>query len=102
MKTIDKYTRKVLKNNDKYVIFYSDWCGYCETAIDILKNNNISFKGYKIDKVKGGINTLLQKFKKTKHLTNFNVNHKARPIIFKEGKYFGGCNDLIKLLKKKN
>jgi len=99
MGKIDKYTKKILENKDKYIIFYSDWCGYCENALKLLKKHNLSFKGYKIDKIEGGINTLLKNLKKTKHITNFDPNHKSRPIIFKYGKYLGGCDILVNKLK---
>lgn len=91
----DKYTAKILENNDIFVIFYSDWCGYCSKSIDFLKKHDMAFKGYKIDKIKGGIRTLLQNLEKSKELTNFNENHKTRPIIFRNGKYIGGYNDLL-------
>lgn len=91
---IDKYTKKILTNNDKYVIFYSEWCGYSMKAVKLLENNKLQFKGYKIDKIKGDIDTLVSNLKLTSNLTNFNKKHRTRPIIFKNGKFLGGYTEL--------
>ena len=91
----DKYTTKILENNDIFIIFYSDWCGYCSKSIDLLKKNNMAFKGYKIDKIKGGIKTLLVNLTKSKAITGLNEDHKTRPIIFRNGKYIGGYHELL-------
>lgn len=96
---IDKYTKKVIDNQDKYVIFYSEWCGYSQKAIELLKEKNVSFKGYIIDKIKGNLHELLIALKKTSSITNFDIEHKTRPIIFKNGVFLGGYSELMKDLK---
>jgi len=96
----NKYTKKILENDNIYTIFYSDWCGYCENAINLLKKHNLSFKGYKIDKIDGGIETLIQSLTETKDLTNYNPTHTSRPIIFNKSKFIGGYSDLLKELEK--
>ena len=62
-----------------------------------MKEEKKSFKGYKIDKIK--MNKLLDYLRETKEKTNFNVNHKTRPIIFKKGLFIGGYDDLIESFK---
>lgn len=63
--------------------------------MSILLNNKISHKGYDIEKINGGINVLLNCLIKKKNLTNFNPMHKTRPIIFLNGKFIGGYDELI-------
>ena len=95
---MDKCTKKIIDNDDKYVIFYSDWCRYSMDAIGLLKDNKKSFKGYKIDKMKGGINKLISCLKKTSNQTEFDTDHMTRPIIFYKGKFVGGYTQLSELL----
>ena len=33
----DKFIEKILANDDKFIIFYSEWCRYCTDAIQLLK-----------------------------------------------------------------
>ena len=96
----NKFTKKILDNSDKYIIFYSDWCGYSINAIKLLQNNNLKFKGYKIDKIDGDINFLIQKLLEEPQL-NFDKNHKTRPIIFYKGKFLGGYSELQNFVSKK-
>lgn len=96
MEICDKYTRKILKYKDLdlYVVFYSDWCPYCKTAFELLKNKDKSFKGYNIDKINGQLDTLLECFNNNKDKIQFNETHKTRPIIFFKGQYIGGYDKL--------
>ena len=94
----DKYTTKIIENKDKFTIFYSDWCGYSSSAIELLKKNDKPFKGYKIDKINGGIRVLTKCLSDSKEITSFNENHKTRPVIFYDGKYIGGYTELTKYL----
>ena len=98
----DKYNKKILdyKNENIFIIFYSPSCKYCTNAIDLLKYKNLSFKGYNIDNLKGGLNKLLYHLKQQKELTKFNENHKTKPIIFYKGIFIGGFSDLEDFLNK--
>ena len=98
----DKYNKKILdyKNENIFIIFYSPLCKYCINAINLLQNKNLSFKGYNIDNFKGGINKLLYHLTQQKELTNFNENHKTKPIIFYKGQFIGGFSDLEVFLDK--
>jgi glutaredoxin len=96
---LDKYTKKILQHNDKYIIFYSNWCKFSKQALNLLSDHKLNFKGYQIDKINGDINILLACLKKTHDLTYFNVNHNTRPIIFKNSKFIGGYMELQKSLE---
>jgi len=99
---MNKYYRKILDNKDTFTIFYSDWCAYCQQAIKELKQSGLSYKGYKIDKISGGINKLIESLTETKDFSDFDPNHKTRPIIFRGGKFIGGYQDLKKYLENRN
>lgn len=92
----DKYTKKIIKysNDNMFIIFYNEWCGYSMRAIDLLKNKKQSFKGYKIDDMK----KILYFLNESSNITNFNKKHKTRPMIFKNGKFIGGLKELNKYL----
>lgn len=89
---------KVLKYNDRYVIFTSDSCIFCTKAVNLLKKHNITYKSYNIDNIRGGFNYLLTNLIKHNKQINFNVHHETKPIIFKYGKYLGGFTELNALL----
>ena len=92
------FIKTVKKNNDKYIIFYSDRCPYSNDAIDLLKQKNIVFKGYNInniEKINGSIKKIISYFIGNKSI-DFNDNHKTIPIIFKYGKFLGGYTELCK------
>lgn len=93
----DKYNKKILNYKDKniFIIFYSPECKFCVNAINLLKNNNLSFKGYNINNIKGNMKTLLHFFNLEKEITQFDKNHKTKPIIFYKGKFIGGFSDLV-------
>lgn len=95
----DKYNKKILenKNNNIFIVFYSSWCPICNSTFNLLKTKNKSYKGYEIDK-KGNISILLECLKKNKKITGFNPKHKTRPIIFKNGQFIGGFDNLQKYL----
>lgn len=94
----DKIIKAILENEDKYVIFYSNWCGYSMNAIELLKDNKLPFNGYNIDKI--GMSNLLNSLIKNKVKVEFNEEHKTRPIIFKYGKFLGGYTELYNSLNK--
>lgn len=97
----DKFNKKILDNKefDRYIIFYSPWCPFCSSAIDLLKENKKNFKGYNIDNIKGGLDKILFCLKKNSDTTKFKEDHKTRPIIFYKGVFIGGFTDLKKHLE---
>ena len=96
---MDNFTKKILEFNG-VVIFYDEFCGFSRAAIDLLVENKIVFKGYKVNKIKGGIESLFMKLIKTKNLTLFNEKHKTRPVIFYKGQFIGGYNELEQQIEK--
>jgi glutaredoxin len=92
----EKILNKINNKNLDFVIFYSDWCQFSINALNLMKRNKKSFKAYKIDKIK--MDNLLKYLKTTKNKTNFDENHKTRPIIFKKGIFLGGYTDLLNKL----
>ena len=93
----DKIIDKIVSNNNKYIIFYSKWCGYSMKALDLLRLKKVEYKGYNIDKINGGMSRLLEIFNNNS-LLSFDNSHKTRPIIFFNGKFIGGYTDLEKIL----
>ncbi|QKF94114.1 glutaredoxin [Fadolivirus algeromassiliense] len=93
---MDKYNKKIdlYKNNDIYIIFYSPTCKYSLNAIDLLKYKNKSFKGYDVNKIKGGFYKLLDYLSLWKENTGYIDSHKTKPIIFHKGKFIGGFTEL--------
>lgn len=92
----DKYNNKIFqyKNDDIFIIFYSSSCKFCLDAIKLLNSNGLTYKGYNIDNIDGGINELLFFLNKQKDLTQYEKNHKTIPIIFYKGLFIGGFVDL--------
>jgi glutaredoxin len=86
--------KKIDSNDDLFTVFYSKWCPYSMNALSLLKENKLSFKAYLIDDIKGEIKGLLNCLKDNKDITNFNIQHKTRPIIFHKKKFIGGYSDL--------
>jgi glutaredoxin len=101
---LDKFTKKIQDNRGLYTIFYSEWCTYSIKALDLLKNKNVSFKGYKIDKINGSLQELLNKLSITKNITGYKQSHKTRPLIFfNDGDkiiFVGGYTDLVEHFNK--
>jgi glutaredoxin len=92
-KMSNNYVRKILKHNDKYVIFYSSWCQYSVSALEKAKTSGKKYRFYDIDQV-GGMQTVLNALRQDSEKINFNVNHSTRPIVFYNGKYVGGYSDM--------
>lgn len=96
----DIFAKKIIKNNDKFIIFYSEWCTYSKNALALLKDKKKSFKGYKIESIKGGIERLMASFNNNREKLAFDISHKTRPIIFYKGKFIGGFTELKEFLDK--
>ncbi len=92
---INRFVQKALAPN-KYVIFYSDWCGYSNKALELLRTKNVPYKRYIIDEIKT-IRTVEELVQKLSVNTSLQVNtsHKTRPIIFYDGRFIGGYSDLV-------
>ena len=97
----DKFTHKILKykKEDIYIIFYYKQCPYSQNALNYIKTNNLSLKGYDIEKVTGKLNKVLNCLNKTSNVTEFITTHKTVPIIFHKGKFVGGLDKLLSYVK---
>ena len=83
---------------DTFVIFFDYNCPYSMNAIELLKSSNSRFKGYNINNINGSMRSLLNTLNSTKHYTNFDPRHRTKPIIFLNGQYVGGYDQLRELL----
>lgn len=80
-----------------FVIFYVPTCPFSRRALDLLRHKNLPYKGYDINTI-GGMPKLLAALHAHADLVEFNKAHKTKPIIFVNGKFVGGCNELVKLV----
>lgn len=81
-----------------YVIFFSYGCPYCENALKLLNLKNVHYRGYDIDTLDGGVNHLLNVLINNADQLNYNINHHTKPIIFKNGKFLGGYDELRRVM----
>lgn len=98
----EEANKKIIKNknNNNYIMFYSPSCGYSMKALELLKNKNVKFKAYKIEKINGSLNGLLNSLNNNHLLDNYNSTnntiHRTKPLIFYQGNFIGGYNELFK------
>jgi glutaredoxin len=95
-----KILDKITQNPNCYIIFYSQWCTYSLRALDLLRSNNVCYKGYLIESIKGDMPYLLSVFKSNTDKLNYDNNHNTRPIIFYDSKYIGGYSELNALFNQ--
>lgn len=96
---MDKIEKTIKNNSDIVIIFYTEDCPYSMNAIELLKQKNIKFKGYKINKITNSLPEFINILKKL-HENNkidFNLHHKTKPIIFNKTKFVGGYTELLTL-----
>ena len=88
---------KIAKHGDKYVLFYSDWCTWSNKALDLLKRSGVPYRAYLIEKiVKDDLPRLQRHFSEDSGRNSFVASHKTRPIVFKNGSFLGGYDQLAK------
>lgn len=100
----NKYFRKIIKykTSDTFVVFYRKTCPYSIGALNKLKTNKLSYKGYAVGSVeKINKSKLIENLKNISKDINYNVNHDTFPIIFRKGKFIGGFSELETYLSKK-
>lgn len=100
---LDQKILKKIKNSpfNTYVIFYTADCNYCQRALDLLRAKKLSYKGYDIDNIRGGLSFLLELFNKNRSKIKFNPYHRTKPLIFINSSFLGGYDDLISSLTNK-
>lgn len=94
------------KLKDHYIIFYSEWCPFSMDAIELLTNTRTPYISHIIDTMRighttGDLKKLLSRFKQYKDVLKFNEKHSTRPIIFYNGKFIGGYQELKKHLESR-
>jgi glutaredoxin len=83
---------------DTYIIFYKETCPYCRNALQILRESGVHYKGYNINKI-GQTQLLLDLFNQNKNKLGFDPAHRTIPLIFYNGKFIGGRDELVTQLK---
>lgn len=93
---INKIIKKIINAKPgTYVIFFVYECRYCERALNLLRRENVLYKGYNIDEITGGMPKLLSVLNENAKLIGFDPTHQTKPIIFLNGKFLGGANELV-------
>ena len=70
---------------DSFSVYGSPRCGYTVRAMKILEAKNIPFQFHNVEAVQDR-NKIIQE-----------TGHRTIPVIFRNGKFLGGCSDLEKL-----
>lgn len=86
-------------NSGTYIIFFVYQCRYSMEALNLLRNSKVRYKGYDINDINGingNIGKLLEILNRYSDIINFDRQHKTKPIIFLDGKFIGGYNELAK------
>jgi glutaredoxin-related protein len=78
------------------VILYSSWCGYSRKALDLLKQAKRSAKKIEIEDIQGSMNEIRNQLSKAG--VGFPKSYSSRPMIFMNGKFIGGYDQLSKMI----
>ena len=89
---------KIVENKDTYLIIGISTCGYCKRTLSYVKENNLQFKYYEMDKYYKLFIPILQKLIKLNSSLKIKEDHNTFPVIFYNNKFIGGYTDLIKLV----
>ncbi|AQN68110.1 ESV128-type glutaredoxin [Saudi moumouvirus] len=81
-----------------FIIFFVPECPYCQRALGMLRNSGLAYKGYDINTINGNMPRLLDVLNQYAYLTNFNPTHATKPVIFINGQFLGGSDDLATYL----
>lgn len=85
-----------------YIIFYKNGCSCCDNSLLQLRDKKLCYKAYNVTKIndKHHINfqTILNILIKNKDELNFDPQHQTVPVIFYNGKFVGGNDELMKIL----
>jgi len=91
--TTDKSSEKTIM-----IVYGSDECHHCIATKKYLKENNIEFVFFDIDKNPTALNEMLSKLKKA----NISTSSLGIPVIDKQGIIFTNTGDFETFLKKLN
>lgn len=103
-KGLESIMRKITQNPNTYIIFYRPTCPHCQKALATLREKNLQYKGYDLNKIqeKTQIDLLkiLDFFTQNKEKIEFDPNHHTIPLIFFNAKFIGGNDKLQEILSK--
>lgn len=88
-------------NKNTFVIFFVSDCGYSQSALQLLRQNKLAYKGYDISKIDGGMSELLSVLHNNSQKIAYDINHITKPIIFFNGKFIGGYDKLFNFINHK-
>jgi len=98
--TIETNAKQILKkintNANTYLIFGISTCGYCKKTLVYMKEKNLQYKYYEMDKYYEFFIPILEKLIKLNPSLKINPEHRTFPVIFYNKKFIGGYSDLIK------
>jgi glutaredoxin len=83
--------------NNYVVILYSPWCGYSRNAIQLLEKNYIDHVKIDLEKINASLNEIRLKLSQDKKI-KFDVNYSTRPMIFIDGVFRKGYDQLKQIL----
>ena len=84
-----------INNKKEFIIFGLSYCGYTKKSKAYLKEKNLNYKFYNIDKYYNIFFKILEKINLKYPELLINLNHKTFPVIFYKNKFIGGYMDLI-------
>lgn len=84
-------------NKNSFVTLYVyNLCGYSNKAIALCKKHKLKHKVHDMDKL-GGKETVINELKQMKMIPR-NSQHKTAPIVFIDGVFVGGCDQLERII----
>lgn len=86
-----------IPNPDKkeWMIYGANWCGFCRRAHNIIKSKKVDYEYVQVDKY-GGPSIVRDKFR------DLIGDYHTIPLVFHNGKFIGGCNELKKYYSEDN
>jgi glutaredoxin len=91
---VKQIINKIINNNDMFTIFGLSTCIYCKKTLNLLKNKNLQFKYYDMDKYHQFFIKFLYKINELKPNFNIDLTHDTFPVIFYNQKFIGGFDEL--------
>ena len=83
----------------EYVIFIKKECPYSKDGIKLIKSKKKRYRKFDVNEF-GGKEKVIKIMKKLGYIGK-KINHNTVPIIFENGKFIGGYEELKTKLKKK-
>lgn len=96
-KKLTKCFEKVFSEDEnvEYRILYSTSCPFSINAINMLKSQNVRFKGYDIDNMRHNLKDILVSLRNVDFENKTSLDsHNTKPIIFHKQTFLGGFDEL--------